>query len=40
MVKEIVFFLVPNAYFNQIYMSNFIKCPFGIYSEDLYFFLF
>lgn len=36
--KEIIV-LVPNAYFNQGYTSNFIKCPFSIYSEDFKFFL-
>ena len=36
--KEIAFLLLPNAYFNQGYMSNFIKCSFSIYSEDFSFF--
>lgn len=32
-----MFCLVLNAYFNQSYISNFIKCLFSIYSEALNF---
>lgn len=28
-----ILFPVPNAAFNQDYVSNFIKCPLSIYSE-------
>lgn len=35
--RKAVFCLVLNAYFNQSYISNFIKCLFSIYSEALNF---